>query len=550
MQVCPRHRAWPSSRLVANAFRWQNALFEKRAQILQRPKGGWGLAADAAALKGALRRVRQHTNGLGLAAGTAAVTRSLGHVRQASGDANASEKPILPVLRHRDDLQGLRAVAVLLVVLNHAGVTFLGGGYVGVDVFFVLSGFLITGILLGGAVKRGHVSLVDFYSRRARRILPAATLTLVVTTIVAYQLLNYVRAKQTVWDSFWASLFASNIHFAHQGADYFSQGQPPSPVQHYWSLSVEEQFYLVWPTLLSLALFGFVLGRARRRRVGGTPVITKWAVRRLLIAIVVATIASLIWSIHETSTLPAVAYFSTFARVWELGLGAALAIVALSVTRIPAAIRAALGWLGLAAIAVAAVTFSATTPFPGYAALLPTVGAALVIAAGIGDRDSRMGVGRLLAVAPMRYIGDRSYAYYLWHWPVLIIAAEYVGHDLSLGVNLLLLLAAFLLSIITFRFFEDPIRRARWTNRRSAMLVPSSVAAVVATTVVCLGLINAKVAPLEKASAAEQSRNVADGAAGRSKPNAASRHSSSQSRPSRSEDSVGADTTGIEASGR
>ena len=165
----------------------------------------------------------------------------------------------------------------------------------------------------------------------------------------------------------------------------------------------------------------------------------------------------------------------------------------------------------MAAIAVAAVTFSATTPFPGYAALLPTVGAALVIAAGIGDRDSRMGVGRLLAVAPMRYIGDRSYAYYLWHWPVLIIAAEYVGHDLSLGVNLLLLLAAFLLSIITFRFFEDPIRRAPWTNLRSAMLVPSSVAAVVVATIVSLTLINSKVAPLERASANAQSVTLQTG---------------------------------------
>ena len=243
--------------------------------------------------------------------------------RSRGGEATWWDVPVVAVLHHRDDIQGLRAVAVLLVVLNHAGVSFLRGGYIGVDVFFVLSGFLITGILLAGAVKRGHVSLVDFYSRRARRIVPAATLTLVVTTIVAYELLNYVRAKQTVWDSLWASLFAANIRFAHQGADYFSQGQPPSPVQHYWSLSVEEQFYFVWPTLLSLALFGFVLGRARRRRVGGTPMITKWAVRRLLIAIVVATIASLVWSIHETSTLPAAAYFSTFARVWELGLGAA-----------------------------------------------------------------------------------------------------------------------------------------------------------------------------------------------------------------------------------
>jgi peptidoglycan/LPS O-acetylase OafA/YrhL len=167
-------------------------------------------------------------------------------------------------MNHRDDIQGLRAVAVLLVVLDHAGVSFLRGGYVGVDVFFVLSGFLITGILLAGAGKHGHVSFVDFYIRRARRILPAAALTLVATIVAAYYLLNYVRAKEAVWDSFWAAFFAANIRFAHEGTDYFAQGQPPSPVQHYWSLAVEEQFYLVWPALLSLTLFGVM--RLRRSR--------------------------------------------------------------------------------------------------------------------------------------------------------------------------------------------------------------------------------------------------------------------------------------------
>src|SRR5439155_10346715 len=182
------------------------------------------------------------------------------------------------MLEHRDDIQGLRAVAVLLVVLDHAGVGFLRGGFVGVDVFFVLSGFLITGILISGAAKRGYVSFVDFYLRRARRILPAAALTLIATTIVAYQLLNYVRAKQAVWDSFWASLFVANIRFAHQGTDYFARGQPPSLVQHYWSLAVEEQFYLVWPAVLSLAVFGVALV-GRRRRAQETAPITRLAIR-------------------------------------------------------------------------------------------------------------------------------------------------------------------------------------------------------------------------------------------------------------------------------
>jgi peptidoglycan/LPS O-acetylase OafA/YrhL len=404
-------------------------------------------------------------------------------------------------LEHRDDIQGLRAVAVLLVALGHAGVRFLQGGFVGVDVFFVLSGYLITSILLSGAAKRGHVSFIDFYSRRIRRILPAAALTLTTTVIVAYQLLNYVRAKEAVWDSFWASLFVANIRFAHQGTNYFAQGQPPSLVQHYWSLSVEEQFYLVWPALLSLAVFGIALRRGRE-----VQPITRSGMRRLLVVVTVAAGASLFWSIHLTDKLPAGAYFSTFARAWELALGAALAIAATRVALVPSVLRSALGWAGVIAILVAAVTFSATTPFPGYAALLPTVGTALVIASGIGrSKQSRFGLGSILSVAPMRYVGDRSYAFYLWHWPVLVIAVDYEGHELGVGVKLMLLLGAFVLSVISYRFFEDPIRRARLRPARSALLVPVSVGAVVVAAMVTLSLTNAKILRLERASAAAPS---------------------------------------------
>src|SRR5438034_635988 len=160
---------------------------------------------------------------------------------------------------HRADIQGLRALAVLLVVLAHAGVSFLPGGFVGVDVFFVLSGFLITGLLLAEARAHGSVSLLDFYVRRARRILPAAALTLLATDIAAFFLLNFVRARGTVEDSLHAAGFAANFQFAGRGVDYFARADPPSPLLHYWSLSVEEQFYVAWPLLLSIALFGVAL---------------------------------------------------------------------------------------------------------------------------------------------------------------------------------------------------------------------------------------------------------------------------------------------------
>jgi peptidoglycan/LPS O-acetylase OafA/YrhL len=363
-------------------------------------------------------------------------------------------------VRHRADIQGLRAVAVLLVVLAHAGVPYLQGGYTGVDVFFVLSGYLITGLLL-----QGRVSLGEFYVRRARRILPAAVLTLVVTDLAAQHLLNFVRAREAISDSVWAGLFGANVHYAQQGSDYFAQGQPPSPLLHFWTLSVEEQFYLVWPALLALLVFR----------------------RRLLLAVVAAIgTASLAWSIFDTASSPVTAYFSTFARAWELALGAALAIWA-------PRLRPATAWLGLAAIACAAVLLSPGTAFPGYAALLPAVGAALVIA----------GRARGLSCPPLRYVGDRSFAFYLWHWPVLIIAAQYAGHELSLGVKLLLLCGAFLLSVVSYGLVENPIRRMK--APRGALLLPAS-AAIAVSLVALVGLrsLGETAARIDAAAAAVQ----------------------------------------------
>jgi peptidoglycan/LPS O-acetylase OafA/YrhL len=405
---------------------------------------------------------------------------------------------------HRDDIQGLRAVAVLLVALGHAGIRFLRGGFVGVDVFFVLSGFLITGLLIAGAEKRGFVSLREFYARRAKRILPAAALTLIITDIAAYHLLNFVRAKQAIQDSIWAAFFSANVQFARQGVDYFARSQPPSPIQHYWSLAVEEQFYLVWPVLLSVVLVGIAVHRRRRpsEHAPGLPAERRtFFERRLALVIILASLGSLAWSISYTHRTPAAAYFSTLARAWELGLGAALAIGASRFAHLSDRARAVMGWAGVAAIGLAAVLFTDTTPFPGSWALLPTVGTALVIAAGIGSERSSRGVGTQLARAPLRYVGDRSYAFYLWHWPVLLIAASYAGHSLSVGQNLLVLGGAFTLSIVSYALVENPIRRAplRRPVRTSAVLWGTTVALVVLVAVLDLRSIDGKI-PLSPAT--------------------------------------------------
>ncbi|NHA00216.1 acyltransferase [Nocardioides sp. W3-2-3] len=202
----------------------------------------------------------------------------------------------------RSDIQGLRALAVGLVILAHAGFRTASGGFVGVDVFFVISGFLIIGLLLREAGESGRISILDFYARRARRVIPAATVVLVATAAASAYLLPLTRGQEVIKDSVWAAFFAANIRFRLVETDYFSQGEPPSPVQHYWSLSVEEQFYIVIPLLLLLVAV----------------LVRRQVLRRATFAVLgVVALGSLAWSVHVTSTDPTGAYFSTAARAWE-----------------------------------------------------------------------------------------------------------------------------------------------------------------------------------------------------------------------------------------
>jgi len=343
----------------------------------------------------------------------------------------------------------MRALAVLLVIVSHAGFRSVAGGYVGVDVFFVISGFLITGLLVRELDTSGRVSLLTFYARRARRILPAAVLVLAVTAVASALVLPLVRAVDIFKDAWWAAFFGANIHFAAVGTDYFAQDQPTSPLQHYWSLSVEEQYYVVWP-LVILALAG--LWALRRRRPS----------RRVLATVLgLAVLASLGWSVYSTWATPTAAYFSTLARAWELGLGS-LAAVLLSgrELRTPRWLSEVLVWAGLAAIAVAAVGFDAQTLVPGWIVAVPVVGAALVLVAGSSEAGERTLGFRLLSLRPARVVGDWSYSLYLWHFPVLRIAEEHFGErrlsHLHLAAALVL---TFLLSALSYRFVEEPFRR-------------------------------------------------------------------------------------------
>lgn len=346
----------------------------------------------------------------------------------------------------RRDLQGLRALAVIAVVLSHAlGVP--AGGFVGVDVFFVLSGFLVTEMILRDHRRTGRVSLLRFYGRRVRRLVPGALLVLAATVGAAVLLFNRPRALETVGDAIASVLFVSNWRFAAVGTDYFAAGGAVSPLQHFWSLSVEEQFTLVWPALLLMVLALAARSGRARLAVG------------ILATVVVAASFSL--AMIETAANPELAYFSTASRAWELALGGVLAAATPLLLRVPTAVRALAGWVGVAVIVAACLLLTADSAFPGPWALAPVLGAALVIAGGMG------GAARTLVplTNPLSVgIGNISYALYLWHFPVVVFLPLVLPESIPLR-PLVLLAATFALAILAYALVEQPLHRSPWLER-------------------------------------------------------------------------------------
>ncbi|MGW0855482.1 acyltransferase family protein [Streptomyces sp. NPDC002690] len=369
----------------------------------------------------------------------------------------------VPAHRHRPDIQGLRAVAVGLVVLSHAGVAGVAGGYVGVDVFFVISGFLITSLLLREHASTGRVSIRAFYARRALRLLPAASLVTVATLAGAWAFLSKARLAEYAGDALSSALYLVNFRLARSGTDYLAQDSPPSPFQHFWSLAVEEQFYLVWPLLLLLALR---LARGRYARVA--------------LPLGAVCLGSFALSVLLTRSSASWAYFSTPARAWELGAGAMAALAAGRLDRARPWFVAALSWSGLACVLVAALRYDDATPFPGYHAALPVLGAALVL--GAGGAPARYGAGLLLGRRPLVWIGGLSYGWYLWHWPLLVIGPMALGDgDGGVPTALALCAAALVLSWLTLHLVENPVRfhRALKERPRRALMLGAGLSAAI-----------------------------------------------------------------------
>jgi peptidoglycan/LPS O-acetylase OafA/YrhL len=349
----------------------------------------------------------------------------------------------------RPDIEGLRAVAVIAVLLYHAGLSFVPGGYIGVDVFFVISGFLITGLLVREIERTGTLSILRFYSRRAKRLLPMTVVVLGAVVVLSLMLFNPVRMDKVSFDVVASGLYVMNWVLAIQAADYFGAGLQASPVQHFWTLAVEEQFYLLWPTLL----LGVAWWCRRRER----------SLRPALgIVFAVVVISSLAYSVYSTDHEAGAAYFSTLTRGWELALGGLLAIVPATWLRLPHKAAVGLASAGLAAIAYSAVRFGDDTLFPGYAALLPTLGTVAIIAAGFASTSALP--TRLLALAPMRHVGRISYSWYLWHWPPLVFAAAIWGR-LSALEGLVVLAASYIPAVLTHRWVERPFHYSETLTR-------------------------------------------------------------------------------------
>ena len=350
---------------------------------------------------------------------------------------------------------------MLLVVAFHLWPGRAPGGYVGVDIFFVISGFLITSHLMREFTASGRISLPNFWARRARRLLPAA-----LTVLAAVTVATFVFVPQGFWIRYFSEIGASGLYIenwllAANSVDYLAAQNSPSPVQHYWSLSVEEQFYLVWPLLIMLAL---LLARLR-----GIKIQRRW-VFFMLTAI---TVASFLFSVIYTHLYAAPAYFVTPTRAWEFGAGALLAFVPSAIGSQRARFLA--GWAGLTLIAFATIRFNATTPFPGYAALVPVLGAAAVIWSG-GSQQS-WSVTQLSTWRPIQFLGDISYSVYLWHWPLIVILPLVLLHPLGTKSKLAILATTVVLAVLTKLAIEDPVRRARLLVSRRPRITFAGVAA-------------------------------------------------------------------------
>ena len=359
---------------------------------------------------------------------------------------------------YRPDIDGLRAIAVLLVVLYHGGIQAISGGYIGVDVFFVISGFLITGIIVR-QIEQGSFSFVDFYIRRIKRLMPALFLVLF-ASIPLFTFILLPHDLQNFYQSIvWICLYFANIFFWREHGGYFGGNAQEAPLLHTWSLAVEEQFYFIWPVTL------FLLALVFHQKV------LKWVLGLMLIF----TIALSEWATQSTISA---AYYLLPSRFFELLIGGFLAVLLPSLSTQRTSMTNLSATAGMAMILIPAFTYNLYTSFPGFGALIPTVGTAILIFSG------NSWVSRILSTKPLVFIGQISYSMYLVHWPVFA-AIRYTGYPLEGITQITALLSVFGLAYLAWRFVEKPFRSLELANSlifRRYFLYPVSLCCLIAVT--------------------------------------------------------------------
>ncbi|SET77798.1 acyltransferase family protein [Geodermatophilus poikilotrophus] len=417
-----------------------------------------------------------------------APTREVATSPVTASSSRSARQPGATHATQRSDIQGLRAVAVLLVVAYHLRPDRLTGGFIGVDVFFVISGFLIVGTLAREAESTGSVRLRAFYARRIRRLIPAATVVLVATMAATVLVLPVSRWRAVSQDVLAAALQVQNWALALGSGSYDDATAAVSPLQHYWSLAVEEQFYLVTPFLLLAALWV-----ARRRGATRMPA--------MIGALAVVTVLSFAHSVLFSRGGSDVAYFATTTRVWELGLGGLLAMLLLSGRLGAAPARGLLGWIGLAAIGASALSLTGSADFPGWVAAVPVLGTCLVLWSGAaGDpaqehapSDPWWSAAGFLSRRPLTYVGDISYSLYLWHWPAVVFFLYLVERQPTKRDLLVLLPLMLVVAAVSKAQVEDRFRRARpapaGRGRHGALAFPESRAFALGATLLVVSLV-------------------------------------------------------------